>query len=399
MQDDKLSLLYVTPSVSRDIGGIFEVERNLALELDAKGVPVHVVSLVDEHTEADLPKWLPLLPSCNKVFGPKIVGFSFSFFKNLLNTGANVGHIHSIWSYTTFALYKWAVRKKAPYLVSPNGMLDDWAINNSKWKKDLALFLGVRKILNRAACIQVNTLHEYHSVRKFGLTNPVCKISNGVNLPTLSMHYSSPWEKIPAARNKKILLYLSRIHPKKGVHVLLEAWKDLKLENPAAMADWHLVIVGFQFNEDAYENKLLSYIKDQTLQDEVSVLPGQYGEDMDACYANCDTFILPSFSEGVPMAVLHAWSFAKPAIITGECNLPEGFEYGAAVKIDPELSSIKKGILEIVNSSGERTKHIGQQARKLVEDKFSWTSVAAQLLEVYEWVHAGGKTPSAMIRD
>jgi poly(glycerol-phosphate) alpha-glucosyltransferase len=142
-----LSLLYVTPSVSRDIGGIFEVERNLALQLHSKGIDVDVVGLIDPHTADDLPKWKPLVPTCYKVTGPAVVGYNRHFIKRLFASPANIGHIHSIWSYITFAMFAWSKKNKYPYLISPNGMLDEWAINNSKWKKKLALSLGIRKIL------------------------------------------------------------------------------------------------------------------------------------------------------------------------------------------------------------------------------------------------------------
>jgi poly(glycerol-phosphate) alpha-glucosyltransferase len=358
-----------------------------------------VVGLIDPHTADDLPKWKPLVPTCYKVTGPAVVGYNRHFIKRLFASPANIGHIHSIWSYITFAMFAWAKKNKYPYLISPNGMLDEWAINNSRWKKRLALFLGVRKILNNASCLQVNTLHEYISVRKFGLSNPVCKISNGVNMPDLSETYISPWADIPEAKSKRTILYLSRIHHKKGVHLLLEAWNQLRLQRAETLAGWQLVIVGFQFNEDPYEKKLLSYIEDNLLGSYVTLLEGQYGRDMDRCYANCDAFILPSFSEGVPMAVLHAWSFKKPAIITGECNLPEGFAYDAAVKINPDVTSIFNGILEIVNASPAKMQYMGEQAEKLVREKFTWSAVADQLIEVYKWVYEGGNTPSTVIID
>ena len=234
---EKPNLLYITPSISREIGGIFEVERNLSIQLHKKGVFLEVISLIDKHTDEDILHWLPVVPTCFQIMGPKVIGYNANIYKQLLASKANIGHIHSLWSYTTFALFKWANKMKYPFMITINGMLDEWAINHSKWKKDIALRLGVRKILNQASCIHVNTIQEYHSVRKFGLKNPICVITNGVNLPNLSLKRKAPWNEIDSTKGKKILLFLGRIHHKKGVHNLLEAWNNLQANYKTQMND------------------------------------------------------------------------------------------------------------------------------------------------------------------
>ena len=395
---EKIKLLYSTPSVSRDIGGILEVERNLALQFHHKGVYIDVISLEDKNTENDRDSWLPLKPLCHKVAGYKPIGYSKTYLPSLMSSEANVGHIHSLWSYTSYALYQWAKNKNRPYVLTPNGMLDKWALNNSKWKKKPALFLFMNRVLENAACIQVNTRHEYNCVREFGLKNPVCLVTNGVLIPDLNKKYVAPWEKLEKAKNKKILLYLSRVHPKKGIDFMLEAWKNILVENENS-ASWHLVLVGFKFNNDPYENKLISYIDENGLNDSVSLIEGQYGTDMQACYANCTAYILPSLSEGVPIAVLNAWSFAKPSLITPECYLPEGFEANACIKISPDAAGTQQGISEMLNLSENELKQFGQRARTLAEEKFSWTAIANQLQEVYEWILNNKKIPSSLIKD
>lgn len=396
---DQVSLLYVTPSISRDIGGIFEVERNLALELYVKGIPVDVVSLIDGNTEADFAKWHPVVPECHPIFGPQIIGYSRHYLKRLLSSRANVAHIHSLWSYTTYALFQWSIKTRAPYLITANGMLDDWALKNSKWKKDLALFVCVNRILKNAHCIQVNSMHEYHSIRKLGLKNPVCKISNGVTLPDLSETFEAPWANIPATQGKNILLYLGRIHPKKGADLLLKAWHQIFRDNKESAKNWHLMVVGFRFDNSAYEGELSSYVEDNGLKDTISFLPGQYGDGMHSCYANCDAFILPSFSEGVPLAVLHAWSFGKPVIMTAECNLGEGFDARAAIEIKPEVGSIKEGILQLIDAEAQKLVEVGNKGLELVKEKFTWDAVASELIEVYNWMHSGKGIPSTIIQD
>jgi glycosyltransferase involved in cell wall biosynthesis len=397
-KSEKIKLLFSTPSVSREIGGIFEVERNLALEFYHKGIHIDIISLIDRYTEIDMDNWLPLKPVCHEPIGFKPIGYSKSYLPSLINSRANIGHIHSLWSYTSYALYIWAKTTKSPYILTPNGMLDKWALNNSKWKKKPALFMFLNRVLKNAACIQVNTMHEYISVREFGLKNPVCLISNGIKIPDLNTKYVAPWEKLGLNKDIKVLLFLSRIHPKKGVDILLEAWKKIVSEDKIA-SSWHLVIVGFNFNNDSYENKLKAYVNENKLNTSVSLLQGQYGKDMEACYAKCTAYILPSLSEGVPIAVLNAFSFAKLSIITGECNLPIGFETKSAIKIDPNVESVQKGIKEVLNLSQLDLTQYGERARKLAIENFSWHEVSNQLQEVYEWVLNKQKIPSTLIKD
>ncbi|QXE91546.1 glycosyltransferase [Geomonas subterranea] len=397
--NEQLHLLYVTPSVSRLIYGIFEVERNLAHQLSARGIPVDVEGLVDACTEADLPRWRPLVPSVHKVSGPQIVGYSPSFYSKLMASKANVGHIHSLWSYTTYALYKWAKARRAPYLVTPNGMLDEWALKNSKWKKDIARFVCIDKILKEASCIQVNTMAEYESVRKLGLKNPVCVVNNGVNLPDLSLSHASPWRDLSDTKGKKVLLYLSRIHHKKGVHLLLQAWKELIERNIRGSEEWHLAVVGFKFDNNAYEKELLSFIKDNGMSGRVSTLGEQHGDAMGDCYFCCDAFILPSYSEGVPIAPLNAWAYAKPVIVTSGCNIDEGYRAGAAVKVEPEPVSIREGIEALIQSPAAKREEMGRRGRELVEAKFSWNAVGEQMTEVYQWLLDGRGIPTSMVDD
>jgi poly(glycerol-phosphate) alpha-glucosyltransferase len=395
---EKLSVVYATPSVSRLYTGVYEVERNVALELFKLDIAVEIFGLEDKFTAEDLVHWLPLVPSVHKVRGPSIIGYSDTYLKALLNSTGNVGHIHALWSYSSYALYKWSKQKNHPYLLTANGYLDEWALNNSKVKKKIALKFVFNKILTEAGCIQVNSEHEYQSVRNLGLTNPVCLISNGVNLPDLSLSYDSPWQNIQNTKNKKILLYLSRIHQKKGVHLLLEAWNHLNSSD--LLKDWNLVIVGFSCPTSAYEEKIRDYIKNNKLEETVTTLEGQYGADMLSCYSNCDAFILPSFSEGAAIAALNAWAFSKPTIITPQCNLSDGYRFGASFEAQPETQSIIHAILKLINSTPEERKLMGKRGRDMVEMRYSWKAITLKLLEIYNWLHLDRKVlPSTLVKD
>lgn len=394
-----MKILYVTSSVSRNTGGIFDVVKNLSKELTQKGNQVTVEAFEDSNTFNDIESWYPIVPTSYK-FSITNIFKNKSFLKNLRKSNADVGHIHFFWSFTSISLFFWSKLENKPYIVTSNGMLFEWALSNSKWKKLIALRIIFNRILKNASCIHVNTMNEYVAIRDLGLKNPVCIINNGVSLPDLTMKRNPPWMDIKFAKDKKILLYLSRIHQKKGVHLLVEAWGKLIEENQFVNKEWHLVIVGFTFENDKYENDILDLIKSNNLKQSISTLSGQYSADMDSCYANSDAFVLPSFSEGVPIAVLTAWAFGVPTIITPECNLSEGYENNAAIKIQTNIESIKEGISHFINLPDANTKSMQLASRNLAETKFSWKVMAEKLERVYAWsLNSSNEVPEEIIQD
>lgn len=115
-----------------------------------------------------------------------------------------------------------------------------------------------------------------------------------------------------------------------------------------------------------------------------------------ACFQNADAFVLPSFSEGLPMSILEAWSYLLPVLMTAECNIPEGFQAGAAVEVRPEVGSVADGLRSFLSLSAAERKNMGLRGRSLVEAKFSWPQIAGQMLEVYKWVLGQGPQPDCV---
>ncbi|MCB1809832.1 MAG: glycosyltransferase, partial [Candidatus Competibacteraceae bacterium] len=124
-----------------------------------------------------------------------------------------------------------------------------------------------------------------------------------------------------------------------------------------------------------------------------------FNENKAASFTRADAFVLPSFSEGLPMAVLEAWSYSLPVLMTPQCNLPEGFEAEAAIAVMPEVSGIAAGLSTLFNLPESERLAIGQRGYKLVTERFTWTTVAAQMYAVYAWVLGQGAQPSCVITD
>jgi poly(glycerol-phosphate) alpha-glucosyltransferase len=270
-------------------------------------------------------------------------------------------------------------------------MLDSWAIQNSQWKKQIASRLFERKHLQNAACLHALCASEAKSIREYGLTNPVCIIPNGVDLPVGNeIRLSAPWREQVGTGNN-VLLFLGRIHPKKGLQPLIEAW------GAAAPENWHLVIVGW--DDGGHETELKRLVQNHGLQSTVHFMGSMYGHEKKAAFSHADAFILPSYSEGLPMAVLEAWSYRLPVLMTPECNIPEGFAKDAAVRIRPDSDSVMRGVQRFAAMPRDERMKIGERGRALVEEKFTWPRVAEQMHSVYEWILGDGTEPSCIWQD
>lgn len=393
-----MKITFLSASISRQSGGVFEVERRLAQSLAARGNSMNVFGLVDHFTAEDLPKWKPIAPVALNTIGPAFLRYAPSYYSKLIETPADIGHLHVMWLYISLLATRWSAKTSTPFITTVNGMLDEWAVRHSAWKKKIALLLYERKALQRVSCLQVNTLAEYRSVRAFGITAPICIVENGIDLPNLSSAFLPPPWASSHFTGKKVLLYLGRVHPKKGIANLLRALARVKSEAAQHLNDWHLVVVGCT-TQGGHERDLQRIAIDEGIQSHVSFFGQHFGEEMQSCYFHADAFILPSFSEGVPMAVLTAWAFAKPVLITPQCNLPEGYDARAALAIDPDVASITKGLMELFELSEAARMEMGQNGRTLAETNFSWHSVAEKIESVYKWILSGEHCPPCVIED
>lgn len=385
---------HLVDSISRNAGGVSAVVKSLtaALARDAD-LAISVESLSDSLSSADLPDWNPVPVRVHPPTGPRRFGFSRSLSQSLLAAEADLFHVHAIWQGQSAAMLKTHRRTEKPYLISPHGMLDAWALRNSVWKKRLAAALYENAHLGECTGFHALAESERDAIRAYGLRQPVCVIPNGVELPLL--------EAIKR-RAPKTLLYLGRFHPKKGLAEALRAWKEV-----AGREDWRFVIAGWDQNGHEAELETLCRelgVSFSTKNDESGTKKREglifagpaFGDEKDRLFRNADAFILPSHSEGLPMAVLEAWSYALPVLMTEACNLPEGFNSGAAIRIQAEPKSIGDGLRNLFAMGEDERRSMGDRGRTLVEERFTWPRVASQMKEVYQWMLGGGSKPGTV---
>lgn len=378
-------VVYLTASISRTAGGLFDAVRNLAQEFaNQRCYSPSVIGLEDSHFHLDLPLWGTTDTKAVWVQGPRAFGYAPALSRTLESTHLDLLHVHGLWMYPSLAALRWAHGDR-PYVVSPHGMLDPWALENSRWKKRAAATFYENRHLRGAACLHALNEAEATAIRAYGLQNPICVISNGIVLPEI------PERSV--ARETHTLLYLGRLHPKKGLTTLIQAWSTVQTR--AKESGWRLQIAGWDQNG---HRSGLEALTARLGAGSMIGFPGpQYGEAKADSFRKASAFVLPSLSEGLPMSVLEAWSWRLPVLITPSCNLPEGERAGAAIAMEPSVEGIAAALNRLFSMSNTEREAMGGLGRRLVEEKFQWPQVVQQMTGVYDWILGSGPQPACVL--
>jgi glycosyltransferase involved in cell wall biosynthesis len=300
----------------------------------------------------------------------KLIRFGFSLSKERVS----LIHLQHIWSPYMHIMAWFSRRKHIPYLITTRGMLEPWIMKRNPRRKQFGMSFYQKTDLKKAACVQATCLAEMESIRNLGFTNPVAVIPNGVVLSDI------PYSRIVS--NTRKIVFLSRIHPKKGIELLLEAWKGIHLP------DWTLEIAGEGVH--SYVAKL----EQQIIRDEISrvcFVGPKYGQDKWDFLHSADILILPSYSENFGIVVAEALAMGIPVITTKETPWQELESEQCGWWIDLSVEHIKKSILEATTCTPGKLTEMGQRGRRLIEQKYDIKPLAEHIKQLYDWIL--GTTP------
>ncbi|WP_099248018.1 glycosyltransferase [Pelagimonas phthalicica] len=385
MSTDPLHITMLLGSVSHQAGGLFNSVRSLSHSLSDANI--RVLAPQDTDTAQDLPAWKPLHPITPKRWPPQSLGYAPGISKALRQGDTNIIHQHGIWQAFSAQASAWRKRVDGAVMISPRGMLDPWALQNSGWKKRIVAQLFENENLRRATCLHALNASEAASMRAYGLTNPIAVIPNGIT--PLTSQPDHPRPALLGEDERKTLLFLGRLHPKKGVNELLQAFALARQQDSGFAKRWRLVVAGW--DDGGFDVQPQTLAADLSLGDAV-IFPGPLlGEDKAAMLTHSDAFILPSYSEGLPMSVLEAWSYGLPVLMTEACNLPEGFEHNAAWKITSKPEELAT---QLIAALGEDLTAMAKAGRHLAEQRFTWQQIATRHMAVYHWMLQGGSLPA-----
>ena len=305
---------------------------------------------------------------------------------------AEVVHIHGLWQAQSRRGARLAYQQGVPYMVAAHGMADPWALRQKAWKKKVYTALVEGRNLRRASCLHALSRPEIGHLRAFAPRTPICFVPNGVdpapleNLPDRS----SLEEEFPELKGKFILLFYSRIHVKKGLDLLAQAFARIQSDYPEV----HLLLAG---NDDGALGPFLNRIGDDGLTPRVTWVGHVSGERARRVWGAADAFVLPSYSEGFSMAILEALVCRLPVLITTACHFSELADFEGGIVVEPVLDEVTRGLRELLERSPEQRAALGATGRALVDQKYTWEQQAQRLADVYRWMNGGGSAPEAVL--
>ena len=390
---NEIQVIHAVPSLGESGGGPPRSVSQLCNALCQQGSSIGIVTAVDPND--------PIVPLDSGIALTKLEGHGESFCGRLraanFGTALNVVdreapisviHQHGIWLRSSHAVTAYAHRQQLPHVIAPRGMLEPWAINNSKWIKKLAWALYQKRDLSRATAFHATAVSEAESIRRLGFKQPIAVIPNGVELPKLKAENLKSGNLKPRDR-VKTALFLSRINPKKGLPMLLDAWKKLAPQN------WRLVIAG---NDDSdHLPELERKIIDLGLSDQVEIVGPLFGNDKEEAYLNADLFVLPSFSENFGIVVTEALGYQVPVLTTTGCPWQELETEKCGWWVDPTPAGIEKGLRAALEATDEQRSEMGVRGRELVKQKYLWPAIADKMSIFYQWLLHGGEKPDFVV--
>lgn len=398
---DSINVLHSVPGVGKTSFGLGQVVKSLAkAQLDSgNNVDIWCVDSAEEI------KWAAEIsgfPLCNIRAFP-LAGPRFFLFTPQMERAAraldgkkyNVIHQHGIWTGISRATVRFRENYGVPTVIAPHGSLNKWALNRSSWKKKIALLAYESGNLRHSSCLHATSETEISDFRDFGLVNPIAYIENGVSEECLyccgdAEEFRKEYNLSPDTR---IILFLSRITPKKGLVMLIESINKIR----SSFSGWQLIIAGL--DEFGHKAELESLISKLGLNNVVKIIGTLFDQSKADAFSAADLFVLPSLSEGFPMVVLDSLAAGVPVMTTKSSSWEDLNTYNCGWWVDICSDSICDAVREAISLSVEELQEMGQRGKQLISSKYIWSKLATKTLELYSWLLHRRDRPDFVLLD
>ena len=381
-----MKILFVIPALGSIYGGPSQCVLDLAQALGCQGVELDIVATTANgatRLNVSTQTWIQEKFYRIQYFSYwNFIDYKFSWsltgwlLQNISNY--DLVHTHTLFCYPTLPAY-WACQlHQIPYIMTPHGMLEPWALAYKSWKKTPYFELIEKPALQRASAIQMLASTEANNVEQLELKSPLVIIPNGVypedfqDLPSSEIFY----QQFPETRHKKLILFLGRIDPKKGLDLLAIAFEKIHAQFPEA----HLVLAGPD-NID-FSPTVKGYFSEVNCLEAVTFTGMLTGSLKYAALAAADIYVAPSYSEGFSVSVLEGMASGLPCVITTGCNFPEATREKAALVVDIDATQIGDALFWCL-ANPEESKQIGDRARQFIFENYTWDKIAHKMQKVY----------------
>jgi len=371
----------VIPGLARSSGGPTAVVVELMEALARQGVRASIVSV---KCSPEGSEWIPdpqqvrtvlvrgwsvrrLRLSGSRAFATRLADFC-------REEKVDVLHNHGLWTPVNHSAAGIARRLGLPLVWTTHGMLNPWAFGHKAWKKKLAWCLYQKRDLARADVLHATSQPEADALRALVLGQRIATIPIGVSLPE--------WKEPSNGNPPRKVLFLGRIYPVKGLLNLVRAWAMVRPEG------WQCVIAGP--DECGHKSEVETAIRTAGLEKLFRFAGPVGGKDKWQLYRSADLFVLPSFTENFGIAAAEALAAGVPVITTKGTPWNELLAHRCGWWVDMGAEPLATAIREAMALTDGQRREMGMRGRKLVEERYSWPKIAADMKSVYEWVLGGG---------
>ena len=377
-----MNVLHVTPSMSPHWGGPVIVVSELLPALYDEGIYCEIATTRGHKVGADAtgPERVP-----THVFdtGPAArlwTAYSrdLARFLDDIITQFDLIHIHEIWHHAAYAASQAARKRGIPYIVTIHGELSEWSLQHKGWKKFIYRKAILDRVLRNADALHAITFPEKDRIAELGYDTPVTVAPNGID-PTPYDNLPDPsdfLDRFPILKGKRVILFLGRLNPKKGLDILAHSFSTVKSRFPDAV----LLIAGP--DEEGTQKEMESILRSEGTLDSVIFTGMLTGEDKLAAMSTAELFVLPSYSEGFSIAILEAMAARLPVIITHGCDFSEVAEHNAGFVVEANQTPVAQAIASLL-SDAELRNRMGNRGRRLVTERYTWQAAASKIADLY----------------
>jgi glycosyltransferase involved in cell wall biosynthesis len=387
-----MRILQIIPSISQVYGGPSQMVLGLSQALGNAGVEVTILSTNTNGDRGqptlDVPLGVPIAGSNYQIryfANSPFRRYKFSFgLLNWLRHHAHeydLAHIHALFSPVSSCAATIARRHKLPYVLRPLGTLDPADLRKKRWLKQVYAGLLEAENLRGAAALHFTSPQEAKISERFGAVTRDWIYPLGVQLPEATLTAAEVRSRYQIPPDRPILLFLSRIDPKKGLDLLIPALEDL-----AQRQDFQFLLAGSNPQDPDYERQILQRLQASALQSRTTIAGFVSGGLKTSLLAAADLFVLPSYYENFGIAVAEAMAVGTPVLISDQVHIWEAIAQSQSGWICRcTVDSLRETLETALQDAGQRQER-GLHAQHYAQTHFTWEAIAQSLVLEYQQI-------------